>query len=75
METSVLGVEESASLLGCHPNSIRRWANKGELRYFRDRRGWRKFKAEDLLKLKEELQRENWPTAQNLGATKEGGTP
>jgi excisionase family DNA binding protein len=62
MKRKILSVEQASRILRCHPNSIRRWAKQGHLRYFRDRNGWRKFKAEDLVKFKkEELQKENWP--------------
>lgn len=30
-----LSVREGADLLGCHPESLRRWARRGHLRCFR----------------------------------------
>ena len=53
----LLGVEGAAKVLGAHPNSIRRWANSGRLRCFLDVNGWRKFKMEDILKFKNELEK------------------
>jgi len=53
----ILGVEGAAKVLEAHPNSIRRWANAGRLRCFLDVNGWRKFKMEDILKFKDELER------------------
>lgn len=62
MENKILSVEQAARVLNCHPNSIRRWANQGQLRYFRDRNGWRRFPLGDLLGFKKELEKENWPS-------------
>jgi predicted site-specific integrase-resolvase len=53
----ILGVEGAAKMLGAHPNSIRRWANSGRLRCFLDCNGWRKFKMQDVLRFKNELER------------------
>ena len=53
----ILGVDGVAKILGKHPNSIRRWANSGRLRCFLDVNGWRKFKIEDILRFKDELER------------------
>jgi len=53
----ILGVQGAANVLGAHPNSIRRWAKAGRLRCFLDVNGWRKFKVEDVLRFKDELER------------------
>ena len=56
-QPEILGVEGAAKILGAHPNSIRRWVKSGRLRCFLDVNGWRKFKVEDVLRFKDELER------------------
>ena len=42
-------VSEAALMLSAHPNSVRRWADKGLLPAYRiGNRGDRRFKAEDI---------------------------
>ena len=56
-ENKILGVEGAAKVLRAHPNSVRRWANQGRLPHYLDCNGWRKFKIEDILRFKDELER------------------
>ena len=48
----MLTVREVARLLHVHPNTLRRWSNKGRIRVYRiTPRGDRRFKREDIARL------------------------
>ena len=64
----MLTVREVAQLLHVHPNTLRRWSNKGRIRAYRiSPRGDRRFKREEIARFLAELntQRVNWREAQN----------
>lgn len=45
----MLTVRQVASLLGVHPDTVRRWCNEGRLRYYQfNPRGRRRISAEDV---------------------------
>ncbi len=46
--TRLLNRKEAASLVGCHPNSLLIWEEKGLLTPKRDWRGWRVYDRDDL---------------------------
>lgn len=50
-----LSVSEAAKELEVHPDTVRRYSRRGLIRTFRDFRGWRLFRAEDVKRLKEQL--------------------
>lgn len=46
---NLLTVGQAAKLLHMHPNTVRRWSNKGILKSYRtSKRGDRRFKKEDV---------------------------
>lgn len=48
----ILTLKQSSELLNCHPNTLRKWEQKGIVKCFRfGTRGDRRFMREDLLKL------------------------
>jgi DNA-binding transcriptional MerR regulator len=46
-------ISKAAKIVGCHPETLRRLDRKGQLKSARDYRGYRTFRLEDLLRLKE----------------------
>ena len=46
--TRLLTRKEAAKLVGCHPNSLLIWEEKGLLTPKRDWRGWRVYDRDDL---------------------------
>jgi len=51
----VLRIGEVAQLLGLHPNTVRRWSNKGILKSYRiNPRGHRRYQQHDVVKLLKE---------------------
>jgi excisionase family DNA binding protein len=64
----MLTVREVARLLHVHPNTLRRWSNKGRIRAYRiSPRGDRRYKREEIARFlaKFNTQRDNWREAQN----------
>jgi excisionase family DNA binding protein len=62
----MLTVREVARLLHVHPNTLRRWSNKGRIRAYRiSPRGDRRFKREEIARFLAELnaQAGNWREA------------
>jgi excisionase family DNA binding protein len=62
----MLTVREVARLLHVHPNTLRRWSNKGRIRAYRiTPRGDRRFKREEIARFLAELNtpRGNWKEA------------
>jgi len=52
----MLTVREVARLLHVHPNTLRRWSNKGRIRAYRiSPRGDRRFKREEIARFLAEL--------------------
>jgi len=50
--SKLLKISEAAKLLNVHPNTLRKWDNKGILKAVRfGERGDRRYRKEDLLKL------------------------
>lgn len=48
----VLTIQQAATLLNCHPNTLRNWDNQGLIKAIRfGSRGDRRFKKSDVLKL------------------------
>lgn len=64
---NMLTVREVARLLHVHPNTLRRWSNKGRIRAYRiTPRGDRRFKREEIAQFLAELntQADNWQKAE-----------
>jgi len=64
----MLTVREVARVLHVHPNTLRRWSNKGRIRAYRiNPRGDRRFKREEIARYLAELNnhRGNWREAWN----------
>jgi excisionase family DNA binding protein len=62
----MLTVREVARLLHVHPNTLRRWSNKGRIRAYRiSPRGDRRFKREEIARFLAEFNthRDNWREA------------
>ena len=54
--SNLLTVNEVADLLHVHPNTLRRWSNKGMIRAYRiNQRGDRRFKREEITRFLAEL--------------------
>lgn len=48
----ILTLKQASELLNCHPNTLRKWDNEGQLTAIRfGARGDRRFRKEDILKL------------------------
>jgi len=65
--SNMLTVREVARLLHVHPNTLRRWSNKGRIRAYRiTPRGDRRFKREEIAQFLAELntQADNWQKAE-----------
>jgi excisionase family DNA binding protein len=64
--SNMFTVREVARLLHVHPNTLRRWSNKGMLKAYRiNRRGDRRFRREEIIRFLAELnsQANNWKEA------------
>jgi excisionase family DNA binding protein len=54
--SNMLTVREVARLFHVHPNTLRRWSNKGIIQAYRiNRRGDRRFKREEIVRFLAEL--------------------
>ena len=54
--SNMLTVREVARLFHVHPNTLRRWSNKGMIRAYRiNQRGDRRFKREEIVRFLAEL--------------------
>jgi excisionase family DNA binding protein len=65
--SDMLTIREVARLLHVHPNTLRRWSNKGRIRAYRiTPRGDRRFKREEIARFLAELnnQADNWRKAE-----------
>jgi len=65
---NMLTVREVADLLHVHPNTLRRWSNKGRIRAYRiTPRGDRRFKREEIVRFLTELngQDDDWQEAES----------
>ncbi|MFP3880152.1 MAG: MerR family transcriptional regulator [Dehalococcoidia bacterium] len=65
----MLTVREVARLLHVHPNTLRRWSNKGRIRAYRiNPRGDRRFKREEIANFLAELDSDadKWREAWNI---------
>jgi len=57
---NMLTIREVARLLHIHPNTLRRWSNRGRIRAYRiTPRGDRRFKREDIARFLAELKAHN----------------
>jgi putative resolvase len=54
---ALLGVREAARRLGVHENTLRRWEQTGLIRAVKLPTGVRRFRAEDVERLYEEMHR------------------
>ena len=60
---NMLTLREVARLFHVHPNTLRRWSNKGMIRAYRiNQRGDRRFKREEIIRFLAELNShaDNW---------------
>ena len=55
---ALLGVREAARRLGVHENTLRRWEQSGLIRAVKLPTGVRRFRAEDVERLYEEMHRD-----------------
>ena len=65
---AMLTVREVARLLHVHPNTLRRWSNKGMIRAYRiTPRGDRRFKREEIVRFLAELNghADDWKEVEN----------
>jgi DNA-binding transcriptional MerR regulator len=49
-----LFITDAAKVIPCHPDTLRRLERQGRIKAVRDYRGFRVFRLEDLLKLREQ---------------------
>ena len=66
--SDMLTVREVARLLHIHPNTLRRWSNRGRIRAYRiTPRGDRRYKREEIAHFLAELssQADNWKEAKS----------
>jgi excisionase family DNA binding protein len=51
-KNKIITLREACEILSCHPNTLRKWDNKGYLKAIRfGTRGDRRYKRSDLIKL------------------------
>jgi excisionase family DNA binding protein len=68
--SEMLTVREVARLLHVHPNTLRRWSNKGIIRAYRiTARGDRRFKRDEIVRFLAELssRADDWKEAKKDG--------
>ncbi len=58
-------INEVARIAGCHPNTVKNYTDKGVIPDTRDANGFRRYRLDDALRLKEILQHRE--TAQPRG--------
>jgi DNA-binding transcriptional MerR regulator len=46
---------QASEVVGVHPNTLKRYEQKGLIRSKRDYNNWRRFRVEELLELKKKL--------------------
>jgi len=57
---NMLGTRNAAKLLHIHPNTLKRWSDKGRIKAYRiTPRGDRRFKREDIVRFLAELKAHN----------------
>jgi excisionase family DNA binding protein len=51
-KSQIITLREACEILGCHPNTLRKWDNKGFLKAIRfGTRGDRRYRKRDILKI------------------------
>lgn len=55
MQATLMQVRQAARALGVHENTIRRWADRGLIEAVRLPSGVRRFRAEDIERLQEQM--------------------
>lgn len=57
----MLGVAEAAEELDVHPDTLRRWADKGQVPVTMTPTGWRRFSPEQMEEIKTMMRRQRIP--------------
>ncbi len=67
MERKLITIKEASTLLGVHPQTLRRWEKSGFIKSFRVNNGWRRYDLEDLRKFLNGKGRIEEPSASKNG--------